>query len=292
MIKLSIQKKLNAPFGEMTLQFQAEIEQGQFVTIYGKSGVGKTSTLRILAGLFAPDKGEIIVNGSTWLDTKKGINLSPQKRKVGFVFQDYALFPNMTVKENLLFALQKKQDKRIVHDLIEIIELGELQHRKPNTLSGGQQQRIALARALVQRPTLLMLDEPLSALDDEMRSKLQKHILQLHQEYNLTTLLISHDISEIFKMSDQVFVLENGKIIQQGSPIDVFSKKEMNGQFQFTGEVVSIQKQNIDFVIAILIGKDLMKIVVSETQANALTIGEQVQVTSDIFNPVIQKNIG
>ena len=289
MIKLSIQKKLNAPFGEMMLQFQAEIEQGQFVTIYGKSGVGKTSTLRILAGLFTPDKGKIIVNGSTWLDTEKGINISPQKRKVGFVFQDYALFPNMTVKENLLFALQKKQDKRIVHDLIEIIELGELQHRKPSTLSGGQQQRVALARALVQRPTLLMLDEPLSALDDEMRLKLQKYILQVHQEYNLTTLLISHDISEIFKMSDRVFVLENGKIAQQGTPIDVFSKKEMNGKFQFTGEVVSIQKQNTIFMVSVLIGKDLMKIVISETQANALTLGERVQITSDVFNPVIKR---
>ena len=195
MIEVSIQKKLKAPFGEMNLDIQTNIEQGQFVTLYGKSGAGKTSTLRILAGLLEPDNGKISIHGNILLDTSNKINLAPQKRKIGFVFQDYALFPNMTIFENLSFALQKNQSKKILDELIEMMEIGNLRSEKPQHLSGGQQQRVALARALVQKPELLLLDEPLAALDNEMRNKLQQYIIQVHREFKLTTILISHDVS-------------------------------------------------------------------------------------------------
>jgi len=289
MIELSIQKKLSAPSGEMNLDVQCKIEQGKLVTLYGKSGAGKTSTLRILAGLLKADSGKIIVNGKTWLDANNKITFTPQQRKVGFVFQDYALFPNMTVKENLQFALQKKQSQQIISELIELIELGELQHRKPKTLSGGQQQRVALARALVQKPELLLLDEPLSALDFEMRNKLQRYLLQVHQEYGLTTILISHDISEILKLSSEILVIENGKIIQQGSPIEVFSQKKVSGKFQFTGEIIGMEKQDFIYILAILIGKDLVKVVADEGEAKSLKIGDKVLVASKAFNPIIKK---
>lgn len=289
MIALNIQKKLKSASGEMLLVAKVNMPQETLVTLYGKSGAGKTSILRILAGLLTPDKGSIVVNGITWLDVHNKVNLPPQKRKVGFVFQDYALFPNMTVKENLLFALEKGQDKKVVSELIEIIELGELQHRKPATLSGGQKQRVALARALVQKPELLMLDEPLSALDTEMRIKLQEYILQVHRQYRLTTILVSHDTAEILKMSNRILVLEHGKIIKQGVPAEVLTHKEISGKFQFTGEVVALEKQDFIFIVTILIGKDLVRVVADEKEGKALKLGDKVLVASKAFNPIIHK---
>jgi len=289
MIELHFEKSLSGPSGELLLSVNQQLTRGQFVTLYGKSGAGKTSVLRILAGLMQPDMGLIKVNGSTWLDSTNGIHLKPQKRKVGFVFQDYALFPNMTVYENLLFASGHGKDKALITHLVELVELGELQHRKPGTLSGGQKQRVALARALVQRPDILMLDEPLSALDHEMRLKLQHYILQVHREYQLTTILISHDVSEILKISDTMLVLEQGKIIQTGSPAEVFSHKEVSGKFQFVGEIINMEKQDVIYILSILIGNELVKVVADEREVKKYTLGERVIVASKAFNPIIKK---
>lgn len=289
MIEIDIKKKLTAASGEMLLDFNTSIEKGNLVTLYGKSGVGKTTVLRILGGLLTPEQGEIIVNQNTWFNSKKKINLKPQKRKVGFVFQDYALFPNMTVEQNLEFALDKNQSKKIIPELIELIELGELKNRKPETLSGGQKQRVALARALVKKPSILMLDEPLSALDYEIRYKLQEYILQVHNEYNLTTILISHDISEILRMSDKVIEIDNGKIIREGKPFEVFNIKEFNAKFQFTGVVLNIQKQDFLYILTVRIGKDVVKVVADETEGEKLSIGDKILVSAKAFNPVIDK---
>lgn len=289
MIKLNIQKKLKAASGEMDLAINTQITQGDLVSFYGKSGAGKTTILRILAGLLKPEKGEIIVQGNTWLNTSKKINLKPQKRKVGYVFQDYSLFPNMTVKQNLEFALTKNQDKKIISELIEIVELGNLRNRKPETLSGGQKQRVALARALVQKPTILMLDEPLSALDSEIRYKLQQHILQVHNEFKLTTILISHDISEILRMSDYLFELESGKIIRQGKPSELFKFQNLNAKFQFTGDLVAMEKQDFLYILTIKIGKDIVKVIADETEGTNLVIGDKILVASKAFNPIIHK---
>ena len=195
----------------------------------------------------------------------------------------------MNVRENLLFALNKGNDTKTVDHLIEIIELGELQNRKPETLSGGQKQRVALARALVQKPAILMLDEPLSALDSEIRFKLQQYILTVHKEYKLTTLLISHDISEILRMSDKVLELDNGKIIQQGTPNEVFKYTALNAKFQFTGTIVDIVKQDFIFILTVRIGKDLVKVVADESEGEQLLIGDKILVSSKAFNPVINK---
>lgn len=289
MIQLDFHKKLTSAAGDMLLQVNTTIKEGSLVTLYGKSGAGKTTILRAIGGLSSPDEGIINVNDSIWFNSEKKINLKPQKRKVGFVFQDYALFPNMTVKENLEFALDKQQPNKIIADLIEIIELGELQNRKPETLSGGQKQRVALARALVKKPTILMLDEPLSALDYEIRFKLQQYILQVHQEFNLTTILISHDISEILRMSDQLIELEEGKIIREGKPNEVFNLKEFNAKFQFTGTIIQIEKQDFLFILTVRIGKDLVKIVADESEGSQLTVGDKILVSAKAFNPIIHK---
>ncbi len=289
MIELSIRKKLNAASGEMLLKLDWQIEQGKLVTLYGKSGAGKTSTLRILAGLMQPDEGRIVIDGLSWLDTNKGINLRPQKRKVGFVFQDYALFPNMTVRDNLLFALEQGQDQKIVEELIEIVELGALQNRKPMTLSGGQKQRVALARALVQKPRLLMLDEPLSALDLDMRLKLQQYILQVHREYGLTTILISHDIAEILKMSDEVLVLDQGRIIRHGLATEVLIPELERRTLQFIGEIVELEKLENAFILSAGVGQQLLKIKISETEGQDLSIGDKIVFESETFNTFIRK---
>ena len=289
MIEFKIKKTLQSSGGKMQLNVDVTIPKGEFVTLYGKSGAGKTSILRILAGLMQPEKGKVEVEGIIWYDSKKNISLSPQKRKVGLVFQEYALFPNMTVKENLEYALPKGDSSAIIDELIEIVELGDLKNRKPHSLSGGQQQRAALARSLIQKPQLLLLDEPLSALDAEMRSKLQQYIVRLHREYHLTTIMVSHDVSEILKMSDLVIELTDGKITKTGTSQDVFGHKELSGKFQFTGEILTIEKQDVIHIISVIIGNELVKVVADEKEANKLTIGDKVIVASKAFNPVIKK---
>jgi len=221
MISINISKKLSGANGEFNLQIHTNFSTGEFVTIYGPSGAGKTSVIRMLAGLLQPDDGSIEVDNSIWFDKSKRINLTPQLRNIGIVFQEYSLFPNMTVRGNLEFALEKNQSKKIVDELLQLIELEQLHNKKPALLSGGQKQRVALARALIRKPKLLLLDEPLSALDTEMQTKLQDYILKVHHEFNLTTILVSHDLNEVIKMSKRVLVLEDGQIKKDGPPLDV-----------------------------------------------------------------------
>jgi molybdate transport system ATP-binding protein len=289
MIAIQIQKKLHAAQGEMLLDLDLRLEQGKLFTFYGSSGAGKTSTLRILSGLLTPESGRIVVNDQVWFDDKKKINLKPQERKIGYVFQDYALFPNMTVLQNLEFALGSHSNRKILAELVEIVELGNLQHRKPATLSGGQKQRVALARALVQQPEMLLLDEPLSALDRKIRSKLQDYLLSVHQQFKLTTLLISHDVGEIHKLSDWVFVLENGQVTQKGHPTDIFINKQVSGKFKFTGEVLKIEQEEVVYIVTVLIQNQVVKVIAQNTEVSDIAVGDQVLVASKAFNPVIYK---
>ena len=219
MIKVDIYKKLLGSDAEIELDVDFTIKQGEFIALSGESGSGKTTLLRILAGL-AEAKGEIEVFGKKWLDKK--LCLPPQKRGIGFVFQDYALFENMTVEENLLFV---KKDEKLATHLLNITNLTALKNRLPRMLSGGQKQRVALIRALMNKPKLLLLDEPLSALDKNIRDILQKEILSLHKEFGTTTILVSHDSDEIEKLCDRVLLLEKGKIATT-SP----QKKKLHGK--------------------------------------------------------------
>ncbi len=289
MIALTVQKKLNGPNGDMLLDLDIQIKKGQLVTLYGASGAGKTSTLRILSGLLQPEKGTIQVNGAIWFDAVTKMNRTPQTRNIGYVFQDYALFPHMTVEENLSFGLSKDGDKKEVMELLEMMELVDLKDRKPVTLSGGQKQRVALARALVQKPTILLLDEPLSALDMKIRLKLQDYILKVHKVYALTTILISHDIGEIYKLSDQVFVLEDGKVIKNGTPTEVFLNDKISGKFKFKGEVLKIEKDEVVYLVTVLIQNEVVKVIAQESEIKQLQIGDRVLVASKAFNPVIYK---
>jgi molybdate transport system ATP-binding protein len=221
MIEIDLHKKLFGSSGNFQLQVSVTFEKGELVSLYGPSGSGKTSVLRMLAGVLPAASGKINVGGNTWFDQDKKINLPPQERNVGIVFQDYALFPNMTVRENIAYALQRNQSATMVDEVIQLMELNQLYNKKPHLLSGGQRQRTALARALVRRPTLLLLDEPFAALDTEMRLRIQDYLQLVHRQYNLTTILVSHDMLDVIKLASKVFVLENGRITRTGSPSDI-----------------------------------------------------------------------
>jgi len=285
MILIDIEKQLYSSSGNMQLEIEMHIKHKDLITIYGESGAGKTSTLRILSGLMNPDKGNIKINDNIWFDAKKKINIKPQKRNIGYVFQDYALFPNMTVQQNLKYAINDNQNKSLLSQLIDIIELGDLQHRHPETLSGGQKQRVALARALVQQPDILLLDEPFSALDLKKRLKLQDYLLKVHHEFNLTTILISHDISEINKLSNRVYIINNGKITKHGTPNEVFNKEKYN----FTGRVLKIEKENAIFTITVKVQDDTIKIIKNELNTKNLKIGDKVNIAAEIVNPMLYK---
>ena len=286
MITCSIYKTLQTSHGDIHLDVLFEIEQGSFVTLFGASGAGKTTILRILAGLTSAEKGMIKFEDETWLDTENKINQPPQKRGIGFVFQDYALFPNMTVKENLLYALEKNQSDSIVNELMHVMDLEQLQKRKPDTLSGGQKQRVALARALVRKPKLLLLDEPLSALDVEMRLKLQDHILKVHKQFNLTTILVSHDIAEINKMSHKIIMLENGVITKQGTTAEILIQQKTD-EFELTGEVITVERNGTGTFVLVRIGDNIIKTPISPEEY--LREGDKVLISLHATNRVIKK---
>ncbi len=281
MINIDINKKLHGAKGEMELKVNLDINEGDFVALAGKSGSGKTTLLRILAGLES-SSGVIHIGDDLWQDEK--FSLAPQKRKIGFVFQDYALFPNMTVEENLLFV---QNDKALAKHLLEVTELSQLAKRRPNTLSGGQKQRVSLCRALMNRPKLLLMDEPLSALDPVMRTKLQNEILTLHKEFGTTTIMVSHDPSEIYRLASRVVVLEQGRVIDDGLPKEVLLKINGSQKFSFEGELLELIKVDVMFVAIVSIGQQLVEVVVSPMEAKGLIVGEKVSISTKAFAPSV-----
>ena len=281
MVKINICKKLHGSNGDMDLDVNLEIKQNDFVSLTGLSGSGKTTLLRVLAGL-EESRGTIEVDGQIWQNEK--ISLSPQKRQIGFVFQDYALFTNMSVKENLLYV---KNDIKLANKLLQITELEELENRLPNSLSGGQKQRVSLCRAMMNHPKLLLMDEPLSALDSGMRTKLQNEILILHKEFGTTTVMVSHDPSEIYRLSNRVIVLEQGKIINDGTAKDVLLKTKGSQKFSFEGELLDIKKVDVIYIAIVAIGQQLVEIVVSSDEKKDLKIGQIVKIGTKAFTPTI-----
>jgi molybdate transport system ATP-binding protein len=194
MISIDIEKKLKAYQGQQVLKIAAQFPAGSITKIYGPSGAGKTTFLKIIAGLTDPEKGKITVDNTIWLDTEANISLSPQKRKVGFVFQNYALFPNMTVQQHLEYATD---DQQWIERLFAIGKLETFAKHKPEYLSGGQQQRLSILRAMAVKPKLLLMDEPFSALDPKMKSELIPELKLLWEEIGCTTIIVSHNPQEL-----------------------------------------------------------------------------------------------
>ncbi len=287
MITINVTKRLDTAEGSINANFDLTINTGEFFTLFGPSGAGKTTLMRMIAGLEIPDSGRIAVDGEVWFDSTKKINLPPQKRSIGFVFQDYALFPTMSVRENLLFAADDAKQRANVDELIELVELSQLSDRLPATLSGGQKQRVALARALVRRPKILLLDEPLSALDPTMRQKLQDELALVHSRLGVTTLLVSHDIAETVKLSDRLAQVEAGRIKRTSSPMEFFSPQTLSGKLQLIGEVLKIEEDAPVFIVTLLVGSSIVRTVASTDEASELKIGAHAIISTKAFNPIL-----
>ena len=210
------------------------IEEGELITLLGQSGCGKSTLLRSIAGLTEMEDGIIAVDGTDITKT------ASRDREVGMVFQSYALFPNMSVFDNIAFGLKMKKVskstiKTKVQDIIEMMNLNGKEDAFPNQLSGGQQQRVALARALVMEPKVLLLDEPLSALDAKIRKNLQAQLKRIQKELKITTIFVTHDQEEAMILSDRIFVMEKGRIVQQGAPADIYTKPANEFVARFIG---------------------------------------------------------
>lgn len=215
--------------------FNLEVKKGEFVTFLGPSGCGKTTTLRMIAGFDLPTEGEILLNG------KNIAELPPNKRPINTVFQRYALFPHMNIFENIAFGLKlkkldKKEIEKKVKKVLELVDLEGFEKRKVSTLSGGQQQRVAIARALVNEPEILLLDEPLGALDLKMRKEMQIELKAMHDEVGITFIYVTHDQEEALSMSDKIVVMSEGKIQQIGTPEDIYNEPKNAFVADFIGE--------------------------------------------------------
>lgn len=219
---VDIEKKLGS------FQLKVRLEAGdETLALLGASGCGKSLTLRCIAGIERPNRGRIIVDGVTFFDSEKRIDLSPQARRTGLMFQNYALFPNMTVLQNISAGARGERDalerKKAATLVMESFGLAELAGRLPSQLSGGQQQRVALARMLVSRPRILLLDEPFAALDSHLRLQLEQEVREVMIGFGGTAILVSHDSGEVFRMSDSIAVMHGGRVAASGSKRDIFA---------------------------------------------------------------------
>ncbi|WP_052444717.1 ATP-binding cassette domain-containing protein [Flammeovirga sp. OC4] len=210
MINISLHKKINK--SKVQSQFQLEFDLGDIIGITGPSGKGKTTFLKVIAGLMDCEEGKIIFNDTIWLDTSSKIRLSPQERNIGFVFQDYALFPNMNVIQNIAFAQNGQFEKGELERLIDAFEIKSLLKQKVNTLSGGQKQRVAIARALVQLPHLLLMDEPFSALDFRVKQRVINYIKSFQCKYHTPILINTHQIHELEALTQHIYELNDFKL--------------------------------------------------------------------------------
>ncbi|MGV3604181.1 MAG: ABC transporter ATP-binding protein [Dyadobacter fermentans] len=244
LLDVHIRHTLHTAHGVLPMEVDFALPGNSILALTGPSGAGKTTLLKQIAGLSMPSSGRIAFGKNQWLDTPNRMHIPAQHRHIGFVFQDYALFPNMTVMQNLEYALPRNGDRTLIGHLLETTGLAQLASRKPHQLSGGQQQRVALARALVREPELLLMDEPFAALDPEMRVQLQDLLLKLRRERPFTVVLVTHDMGEIFRLADLVAVMDTGKLTRIGTPAEMYLGEAVPPQaLLIYGEVLTCERQ-------------------------------------------------
>lgn len=229
-------------FGEVSVlkEFTQEFQDGEFITFLGPSGCGKTTMLRIIAGFEKPTSGEVLIDGE--VVSSNGVFIPPEKRGIGMVFQSYAVWPHMTVFDNVAYPLKiqkrsKAEIKEKVMNILEVVHLSQYANRMPSQLSGGQQQRVALGRALVAEPKLLLLDEPLSNLDAKLRESMRYEIKEIQRKLKITVIYVTHDQIEAMTMSDRVFVINKGVVQQVGTPMEIYRNPSNQFIADFVGKV-------------------------------------------------------
>jgi molybdate transport system ATP-binding protein len=280
MIQLSASKQFNPASATPSLKINLCIETGEHTGIIGTSGAGKTTLLKILAGLVKPDSGRITVDGETWFDAEQKINIPTQKRNIGFVFQDYALFPNMNSRENLEFAFSGAVNKNRLTEVMEMLAIADIAHQKPGTLSGGEKQRVALGRALIRNPKVLLLDEPLSALDPAMRAKLQQHLSVIAGNFDGTIILVSHDATEVLHLTQRAFLLEKGRIVHQGTPAELLLLPGRSNNEPGVVEIIDIlQEEKIAIVKS---HHGVLHIPYDAAEDGELYIGEKIHLRIEV----------
>ncbi|HEY4390613.1 MAG TPA: ABC transporter ATP-binding protein [Paenibacillus sp.] len=276
---------ISKQFGDTTVlnDVNLDIREGELVTLLGPSGCGKSTLLRCIAGLTDLDGGHIL------LDSKDIVNLPPRSREIGMVFQSYALFPNLSVSENIEYGMKMRGASKEARckrsaELLELIDLGEKRDAYPQQLSGGQQQRVALARSLAVQPKVLLLDEPLSALDAKIRKSLRSEIREIQKKFNITTIFVTHDQEEALTLSDRVCLMNKGSIVQQGTPEELYTTPRTEFVAQFMGsynvlnrpEVLRLFGQVNGNADSFAIRPEALLLVSADTLSEALREGKQI----------------
>ncbi len=284
MLNISLQKT----WKEFGLDVAFEIPRGKVTALFGPSGAGKSSILRIISGLETADSGIILHGKEVWFDDTQKIHLPPQQRSIGFVFQDFALFPHLTVERNVAYGIKGKKGLNELKDLISLVGLSDYEHYYPAQLSGGQKQRVALIRALARKPDLLLLDEPLSALDWETRRQLQEDLKKIIKHLHVTTLYVTHDVTEVYKLADYVVVLESGRVVKKGTPEEVFLGKKLSTRIQIVGKVVSIESDSIMAAVTVMHDDQYFKTLIDTEEVDRLNlkVGDDVVIgakSSDVI---------
>ncbi len=238
---MQLEFELERTVGEIELAIALAVAGGETVALAGPSGAGKTTVLRLIAGLARPDRGRVQCGGDVWVDTARGVSLAPERRSCGYVFQEYALFPNLRAWENVGYGMSgvpRRQRRERAHELLARLELASLAEARPATLSGGERQRVALARALAREPKVLLLDEPLSALDSRTRASASRELAAVLGAADIPALLVTHDFEEASLLADRVAVIDRGRIVQSGPAVELAAAPASAFVADFTGASV------------------------------------------------------
>lgn len=287
-LSIRVRKLLRSADGPLEVSVDFAVGAGEHVALFGTSGSGKTSILRMLAGLMEPDEGSIVVDGRTWFDSARGIDLPPHVRRPGLVFQDHALFPHRTARQNILDGIPPsptRQEK--ARGFLERFELGGVADLLPRQLSGGQKQRVALARTLASEPRLLLLDEPLSALDAGLRGRMLEEIARHVSSFAGPMVLVSHDMSEVWRLAKVVHVLQAGTIRRWGSPSEVFGKGRTSPRLRLPATVLELEESEGLVVVTAAAGGEIVRAVVSREEAAHLSPGCAVLLAAKAYETMV-----
>lgn len=271
-----------------TLDAAFSIPKGKITVVFGPSGSGKSTILRLLAGLEKGEHGHIRRSGETWFDSVRGLDLTPQERRTGFLFQDLALFPHMSVGDNILYTAGKKNKSR-VDELLEMTELSGMKDRRPQELSGGQRQRLALARALAGEPGLLLLDEPFSALERQVKLKLYDDLIELHAKLGFTAVMVTHDMAEAYRLAEHAVVLKEGRVTKEGTPEEVFLGKSLSTRIQLPMRVIAMESDEIHTLLTVEEGLRTFRVFVDNEEAEKIEVGDEVVVAAKASDALVFK---